>query len=82
MNGNFNTLAVSDPSRQSVNITEGVSNSMDRNFRIFMEGETTNKKVYKESTTLAKVNVNLGNLRTKPRHFYERVPQERVDEYN
>ena len=22
------------------------------------------------------------DLRTKPRHYYERVPQERVDEYN
>ena len=55
---------------------------MDRGFRIFSEGATTNQKVYKESTTLAKVNVDLGNLRTKKKHFYERVPQERIDEYH
>ena len=57
------------------------SDRNDRSFRIFSEGETTNKKVYKESTTLAKVNINLGNLRTKQKHYYERVPQERIDEY-
>ena len=47
-----------------------------------MEGETTNKKVYKESTVLARVNQNLSShLRTKQKHFYERVPQERMDEF-
>ena len=53
---------------------EEVSNRMDRGFRIFSEGLTTNQKVYKESTTLAKVNTDLQNLRTKQRHYYERVP--------
>ena len=40
--------------------------------------------MYKESTTLARVNVNLCNLRTetKKKHFYERVPQERIDEFH
>ena len=47
---------------------------MDRGFRVFSEGQTTNQKVYKESTTLAKVNHDLGNLRPKQKHFYERVP--------
>ena len=55
---------------------------MDKGFRVYSEGETTNKKVYKESTTLAKVNHDLGNLRTKQKHFYERVPQERIDEFH
>lgn len=31
---------------------------------------------------LAKVNNNLSYLRPKQKHFYERVPQERVDEFN
>ena len=57
------------------------SDRNDRAFRIFMEGETTNKKVYKESTVFAKVNHNLSNLRTKQKHYYERVPQERIDEF-
>ena len=47
---------------------------MDRNFRVYSEGPTTNQKIYKDSTTLAKVNENLSNLRTKQRHYYERVP--------
>ena len=74
--GNYNTLATSEPLKppQRMTVTETVSDQMDRNFRIYSEGETTNKKVYKESTTLAKVNHNLSNLRTKQRHYYERVP--------
>ena len=55
---------------------------MDRGFRVFSEGATTNEKVYKDSTTLAKVNNDLGNLRPKQKHFYERVPQERIDEFH
>lgn len=47
---------------------------MDRNFRIFSEGPTTNDKVYKESTVLANVNNNLSYLRPKQKHYYERVP--------
>ena len=61
---------------------EQVSNRMDRSYRIYTQGETTNNKVYKESTVLANVNTNLRNLRPKQRHFYERVPQERVDEFH
>ena len=56
---------------------------MDRNnLRVFSEGPTTNMKHYKESTVLARVNENLaGSLRPKQKHFYERVPQERIDEF-
>lgn len=60
--------------RRFNSIDESVSNRMDRNYRVFSEGITTNSKVYKESTVLAKVNHNLSNLRTKQRHYYERVP--------
>ena len=35
-----------------------------------------------ESTIQAKVNHDLGNLRTKQKHYHERVPQERLDEYD
>lgn len=55
-------------------IDESVSNNIDRNYRVFSEGITSNSKVYKESTVLAKVNLNLSILRTKQRHYYERVP--------
>ena len=34
-----------------------------------------------ESTVLAKVNHDLKNLRPKMRVFYERVPQERIEEF-
>ena len=81
---NFNTLA-SASQRNSIansNVAESVSLRMDRGFRVFSEGQTTNQKVYKESTTLAKVNHDLGNLRTRQKHFYERVPQERIDEFH
>ena len=37
--------------------------------------------LFLESTIFAKVNHDLGNLRTKQRHYYERVPQERIEEY-
>ena len=67
------------------NISEsiGLNKRLDRNnFRVFSEGPTTNQKAYKESTVLARVNENLaGSLRPKQKHFYERVPQERIDEF-
>lgn len=63
-------------------LLEDVSNKMDRKFRIYTQGKTTNNKVYKESTVFAKVNTDLRNLRnTKHKVFYERVPDERVDYY-
>jgi len=55
-------------------VDERISDRMDRNFRVYSEGVTTNAKVYKESTIHAQVNHNLSNLRPKQRHFYERVP--------
>jgi len=61
----FKTIGPHSLTRPRINTTEQVSNNMDRGFRIFSEGMTTNQKVYKESTTLAKVNNNLQNLRTK-----------------
>ena len=64
-------LAKSNP---YVNTGEKVSSHMDRNFRIYSEGVTSNAKVYKDSATLAKVNIDLSNLRSKQKHFYERVP--------
>jgi len=75
----YNTITAG---RSPRDVVEAVSNRMDRNYRIFSEGITTNQKVYKESTTLAKVNIDLGNLRNKQKHFYERVPQERIDEFH
>ena len=69
-NKSFNTItAAAVP-----NTAEQVSNKMDRNFRIFSEGVTSNQKVYRNSTIHAHVNHNLSNLRTKTKHFYERVP--------
>ena len=59
-----------------------LSDRMDRSYRIFSEGDTTNQKVYKESTVLAKVNHNLSNLRTKQPHYYERARQEQMAEYH
>ena len=80
---NFNTITAAPDNRTSVSTKAvDVSNRMDVGFRVFSEGETTNQKVHKESTTLAKVNHDLGNLRSKQRHFYERVPQERIDEFH
>jgi len=71
----YNSTTVGRNANQKTeSIVESVSNRMDRNFRIFSEGQTTNQKVYKESTTLAKVNTDLSNLRPKQKHFYERVP--------
>lgn len=61
---------------------ESLRSRMDRGFRVYTEGATTNDKAYKESTTFAKVNHDLGNLRTRDKHFYERVPQERIDEFH
>lgn len=78
MEKQFNTITA----RGKPSTVEAVSNRMDRSFRIYSEGATTNNKVYKESTVLANVNINLRNLRSKQKHFYERVPQERVDEFN
>ena len=70
---------------RSANVSEAVTlnKRLDRNSnRVFSEGPTTNQKHYKESTVLARVNDNLaGNLRPKQKHFYERVPQERIDEF-
>ena len=84
MSSDFNTITAAPFNRASLSTkaAENVSNRMDLAFRVFSEGETTNQKVYKESTTLARVNHDLGNLRTKQRHFYERVPQERIDEFH
>ena len=45
--------------------SDQVSTHMDRNFRIYSEGVTSNAKIYKDSATLAKVNVDLSNLRGK-----------------
>ena len=71
---------------KTANVSEqiGLNKRLDRtNFRVFSEGPTTNQKNYKESTVLARVNENLaGNLRPKQKHFYERVPQERMDEFH
>ena len=64
---NFKTITAA-PHRPSLSVSshiEQVSQRMDRGFRVFSEGQTTNQKVYKESTTLAKVNNDLGNLRPK-----------------
>jgi len=68
MNNAYKTITVTretgagiSPRNQSM--AEKVSNRMDRGFRIYSEGATTNQKVYKESTVLAKVNHNLSNLR-------------------
>ena len=58
-----------------------VSDRNDRAFRVFSEGPTTNKRCYKDSTVAGKVYHNLSNLRTKQRHYYERVPQEKIDEF-
>ena len=77
----YNSINSERTGAQANDYSTLTSDRNDRNFRIFSEGVTTNQKVYKESTTLAKVNVNLSNLRTKQKHFYERVPQERIDEY-
>ena len=80
----FHTIDIAKgPARRRVSAAPPtVSDRNDRQFRIFAEGETTNKKVYKESTVLARVNQNLaGSLRTKQKHYFERVPQERIDEF-
>ena len=83
---NFNTITAGSTAtfspRDQFNTSVNVSNRMDRGFRVFSEGQTTNQKVYKESTTHAKVNGDLRNLREKQRHYYERVPQERIEEFN
>ena len=64
----FTTIEITGGSRrrQSHMPATTVSDRNDRLYRIFVEGETTNKKVYKESTVLARVNQNLSShLRTK-----------------
>ena len=38
--------------------------------------------IFVESTVLAKVNHDISNLRPKMRVYYERVPQERIDEFH
>ena len=66
MNQAFKTITVTRekvPSPRDGSMAEKVSNRMDRGFRIYSEGQTTNQKVYKESTVLARVNHNLSNLR-------------------
>ena len=51
-------------------------------FRSEVFGYSIDECIFLESTILAHVNHDLGNLRTKQKHYHERVPQERLDEYD
>lgn len=50
-------------------------------YRIYSEGIPCNNKIYSESETQAKVHNNTKHFRDKIKFFYERVPDERIDEF-
>ena len=55
--------------------------SHDLAFRVYSEGMTTNNKLYSESETHARVGIKAKHLRERQRIYYERVPDERIEEF-
>lgn len=55
--------------------------TVNQTYRVYSEGIACNNKIYSESETSARVLNNSKHLRNGTKFYYERVPEERIEEF-